>query len=289
MSDRVTMSIAHGIADVQMSRPDKRNALDAAMFTALAEAGESLKSEPGVRVVVLSGQGPSFCAGLDFGSFRQMASGARDGSTRDHGDDNVGDREGETASTTDGDPSRLTPGAVTHLGQQIAWVWQELAVPVIAAVHGHAFGGGLQIALGADIRIVHPDAKMSVREVHWGLTPDMTATLLLSRLVRPDVAKELTFTARLVSGAEAAGLGLATRLSEQPYDDAMALAAEIAGRSPGAVKGAKALLNRIVNEGARDQFEAERNTIAGLIGSPNQVEAVTAEFEKRPPVFTDAG
>ncbi len=110
----------------------------------------------------------------------------------------------------------LTPGGITHLGQQVAWVWQEVPVPVIAAVHGHALGGGIQIALGADIRIVHPDAQLSVREVHWGLVPDMTGTLFLSRLVGPDVAKELTFTARIVSGREAKELGLATRVSDTP-------------------------------------------------------------------------
>ena len=123
-------------------------------------------------------------------------------------------------------------------------MWQELPVPVIAAVHGHALGGGMQIALGADIRIVHPDTQLSVREVHWGLVPDMTGTLVLARLVRPDVAKELTFTARIFSGTEALTLGLATRLSDDPRSDAMALAGEIAGRSPDAVRAAKALFDR---------------------------------------------
>ena len=147
-------------------------------------------------------------------------------------------------------------------------MWQELPVPVIAAVHGHALGGGIQIALGADIRIVHPDAQLSVREVHWGLVPDMTGTLFLSRLVRPDVAKELTFTARIVSGREAGELGLATRVSETPREDAMALAAEIAGRSPDAVRGAKALFNRLANAGAAEQFAEERRVIGSLIGTP---------------------
>src|SRR5215213_815294 len=189
------------LADVRMNRPEKRNALDGAMFAGLRDAGEQLKSMPEVRVVVLSGEGESFCAGLDFSSFQSMAGGGRGG-----GADRVADRGGEEA------PSNLTPGGITHLGQQVAWVWQELAVPVIAAVHGHALGGGIQIALGADIRFVHPDTKLSLREVHWGLVPDMTGTLFLSRLVGPDVAKELTFTARIVTGREAAELGLVTRL-----------------------------------------------------------------------------
>jgi enoyl-CoA hydratase/carnithine racemase len=167
----------------------------------------------------------------------------------------------------------------------VSWVWQEVPVPVIAAVHGHALGGGVQIALGADIRIVHPDAQLSVREVHWGLVPDMTGTLFLSRLVGPDVAKELTFTARIVTGREAGELGLATRVSETPRDDAFALAGEIAGRSPDAVRGAKELFNRLANADAAAQFAEERRVIGGLIGTANQVEAVMANFERRTPRF----
>ena len=272
MSDRVTVSITDGIADVRLARPDKRNALDNAMFTAIAEAGERLKTEAGVRAVVLSGDGASFCAGLDFSSFQAMAGG--DEATAD-------------AASRDGSPGSMQDGRITHLGQQVCWVWQEVPVPVIAAVHGHALGGGLQIALGADVRIAHPATKLSVREVHWGLVPDMTGTFVLSRLVRPDVAKELTFTARVFTGAEAAELGLVTRLSDTPREDAMALAAEIAGRSPGAVRGAKALFNRLFADGAADQFAAERRVIGGEIGTPNQVEAVMAGFEDRAPVFTD--
>jgi enoyl-CoA hydratase/carnithine racemase len=269
MSDRVLVSISDGIADVRFNRADKRNALDGDMFLAIAEAGERLKSEPGVRVAVVSGEGPSFCAGLDFSSFQAMAGG----------DDASSDRSGN--------PGRIDEGRITHLGQQVAWVWQEVPVPVIAAVHGHALGGGLQIALGADIRIVHPDTQLSVREVHWGLVPDMTGTFVLSKLVRPDVAKELTFTARVVSGTEAFALGLATRLSDTPYDDAMALAHEIAARSPGAVRGSKELFNRLFADGAAGQFAEERRVIGAQIGTPNQIEAVMANMEKRSPNFSD--
>jgi enoyl-CoA hydratase/carnithine racemase len=179
-------------------------------------------------------------------------------------------------------------GRITHLGQQVCWVWQEVPVPVIAAVHGHALGGGIQIALGADIRIVHPDTQLSVREVHWGLVPDMTGTLMLSQLVRADVAKELVFTARLFDGREALALGLATRLSDSPHDDAMALAREIASRSPDAVRGAKQLINGLLHGQAERQFADERRVIGSLIGRPNQIEAVMANFEKRAAVFTDA-
>lgn len=264
--DRVTITIAEGIADVRMTRADKRNALDNPMFVALAEAGERLKNEPDVRVVVLSGEGSSFCAGLDFGSMSALAGG--------------GERQ-------EGNPGEMKEGRITHLGQQVSWVWQEVPVPVIAAVHGHALGGGIQIALGADIRIVHPDTQLSVREVHWGLVPDMTGTFMLAQLVGADVAKELVFTARVFSGREAKELGLATRLSEQPYDDAMAMAREIAGRSPDAVRAAKALINGLLNKGAAAQFAAERAGIGSLIGRPNQVEAVMSNFEKRPANFTN--
>jgi enoyl-CoA hydratase/carnithine racemase len=268
MSDRVIVSIADGIADVRFNRPDKRNALDGDMFLAIADAGERLKSESGVRAVVVSGEGPSFCAGLDFSSFQAMAGN-------------------DVATTPRGNPGSIAEGRITHLGQQICWVWQEVPVPVIAAVHGHALGGGLQIALGADIRIVHPDTQLSVREVHWGLVPDMTGTFVLSRLVRPDVARELTYTARVIDGNEALRLGLATRLSDDPRADALALAAEVATRSPGAVRGSKELFNRLYTDGAAEQFAAERRVIGAQIGTPNQVEAVMANMEKRAANFAD--
>lgn len=274
MSDRVTVSITDGIADVKLNRPDKRNALDGAMFAGIVEAGERLKTEPGLRVVVLSGEGASFCAGLDFSSFRSMEDGPRE--------EDAGSEEADSS------PVAGLDGRITHLGQQCAWVWQEVPVPVIAAVHGHALGGGIQIMLGADIRIVHPDTKLSVREVHWGLVPDMTGTLILSQVVRPDVAKELTFTARMFSGTEAAELGIATRLSDDPHADAMALATEIAGRSPTAVRGAKELFNRLSGADAAEQFAAERRVIGDLISSPNQIEAVKAGMEGRDPEFADA-
>jgi enoyl-CoA hydratase/carnithine racemase len=271
-ADRVSITITDGIADVRLNRPDKRNALDNKMFVAIAEAGERLKTEPGVRVVVLSGEGQSFCAGLDFSSFQVMAGSS--------------DSQGESVASGDG-PGSMKAGRITHLGQQVSWTWQEIPVPVIAAVHGHALGGGIQIALGADIRIVHPDTKLSVREVHWGLVPDMTGTQVLSRLVRPDVAKELTFTARVFSGTEAYELGIATRLSDTPLEDAMAMARDIAGRSPDAVRGSKELFNRIANAGAAEQFAEERRVIGSLIGRPNQVEAVMSNFENRPATFID--
>lgn len=270
MSDRVVVSISDGIADVRLNRPDKRNALDREQFASIAEAGERLKTEPGVRVVVLSGEGESFCAGLDFSIFGEMAGGRGTGADRDRGN-----------------PGGMSNGAITHLAQQICWVWQELPMPVIAALHGHALGGGLQLALGADIRIAHPDTKLSVRELHWGITPDMTGTFMLTRLVRNDIARELTYTARVFDAREGHELGLVTRLSDQPYDDATALAREIAARNPDGVRGVKRLFNRMFTDGAAEQFADERRVIGSLIGSRNQVEAVTANIEGRPPVFAD--
>jgi len=270
-NDRVKVSIEGGIADVRLDRADKRNALDPAMFDAIARAGKDLVSNKEIRAVVLSGSGASFCAGLDFASFQSMANG---GSSNSDSKSNSGENAGA-----------MQPGAITHLAQQICWVWQEVPVPVIAAIQGHALGGGMQLALGADIRIAHPDTQFAMREVHWGLIPDMTGTLMLSRLVRDDVAKDLVFSARVISGTEAHQLGVVTRLTDSPLEVAMQIASEIAERSPDAVRGAKALINRLSNAGAAEHFAEERKIIYSLIGKPNQVEAVISNFEKRPASF----
>src|SRR3954447_19456177 len=269
MSDRVTISIEDGVADVRLNRPDKLNAVDVGMFRALVDAGESVKADPSVRAVVLSGEGRGFCSGLDFESFQAMQSG--DGLGGGDSGAEVGRRDGR----------------ITNMGQQACYVWTEMPAPVIAAIHGPALGAGIQLALAADIRIVAPDAKMAVLEIRWGLVPDMTGTQMLLRLVPLDVAKELTFTGRMVSGEEAVQLGLATRVSENPRDDALALAHEIAGKNPDAVAGAKRLLNMAGMVPFAEGFKAEERTIGALIASPNQVEAVTAFFEKRDPVFRD--
>jgi len=265
-ADRVTVSLIDGVADVQLNRPEKRNALDPAMFEALVTTGERLKTESGLRVVVLSGNGPDFCAGLDFASFDAM-------------------RSGDRASAPG--PLPLSDGPAKATGQRAAHVWTELDVPVIAAVHGNALGGGLQIALGADIRIVGPDAKLSVLEVAWGLIPDMTGTQLLPELVGRDVAKELTFTGRIVTGDEAVRIGLATRAEPDPRTAALAMATQIAGRSPHAIRAAKRLLNLAGQVDFASGLAAEQREIRALIGSPNQAEAVTARFERRNPTFAD--
>jgi enoyl-CoA hydratase/carnithine racemase len=263
---RVTVSVTDGVADVRLARPEKRNALDPAMFAALVQTGEELAARRDVRVVVLSGEGPDFCAGLDFGSFKAM-------------------RDGERLSATADVPP--TDGPARGVGQRSAHVWTALPMPVIAAVTGNALGGGLQIALGADIRIVAPDAVLSVFEVRWGLIPDMTGTQVLPELVGRDKAKELTFTGRRVSGAEAVEIGLATRSSNTPRETALAMAREIAGFNPHAVRAAKRLLETSGRQPIEAQLAAEQAEIGALIGSPNQKEAVAAGFEKRAPDFQD--
>lgn len=264
MSDRVVVDINNGVADVRLNRPDKMNALDGAMFAALEEAGEQLKADASVRAVVLHGEGRAFCAGLDLESFGKMSDGP-----------------------SDGIPVEFDENRITHRGQQVAYAWTEMPAPVICAVQGVALGGGFQIAMGADIRFIAPTARMSVLEIRWGLIPDMTGTQTLVRHVGLDVAKELTLTGRMVEGAEAVQLGLATRLSDDPYADATALAHEIAGKSPHAVRAAKRLLNSAHLAGLPAGFAAEREEINALIGSPNQTESVKAWFEKRDAVYAD--
>ncbi len=262
MTDRITVNISNGVADVRLNRPDKRNALDREMFVALVDTADALAKNSTVRCVVLSGEGQSFCAGLDFSSFQGMA------------DDDDSNRPAVDLAATQ-------EGRITHFAQQACYGWTELPVPVIAALSGHALGGGIQLALACDLRIVAPGTKMSVLEIRWGLIPDMTGTQSLVNLVGLDVAKELTFTGRMVEADEAVQLGLATRLADDPREHALAMATEIAQRSPHAIRAAKRLFNQAAKVSVADGFAAERAEIGQLIGSPNQVEAIMAYFEKR--------
>ena len=266
MEDRIKVELQDGVANVRLVRTDKMNALDNAMFEALVSTGERLKTEKGVRAVVLSGEGRAFCAGLDMGNFGQMASGERRAS---------GNLE-----------TPRTPGGANR-AQQAVMAWREIPVPVIAAVHGVAFGGGFQLALGADLRFVTPDARMSVMEIKWGLVPDMAGVALLRGLLRDDVARELTFSGRIFSGQEALALGLATRVCADPYAEALAFAKEVAAKNPDAIRAGKRLLDLAVEADQRAILLAETTEQVKLIGSPNQVEAVKANLEKRAPQFTD--
>ena len=276
VTDRTLCTVAGGIADVRLNRPEKLNAVDPAMFVALAEAGERIADDPTVRVVVLSGEGRGFCAGLDLSSFQAMAG--------DAGGANEVDAAFAAAATSIMD--RL-PGKVTNLFQEAVHVWTALEVPVIAACTGPVLGAGFQLALGADIRFTTPDAKWSVLEIRWGLLPDMTGVQQLVRLVGLDVAKELAYTGRMVSGAEAVDLGIASHLSDDPHRDAMALAAEIASKNPHAIRGMKSLLEAAGTRPLVESLIEESRLMGSLLGSPNQTEAVMAYFEKRDPVFVD--
>lgn len=275
MSDRVKIDLKDGIADVRFNRPDKMNALDRTQVEAIVEAADSLAADPSVRVVVLSGEGRAFCSGLDISAFGGGSGGS------DAPDTAFGGTPSDAAIN-----GRME-GRITNLFQQVAHAWVEMPAPVIAAVHGVAFGGGIQIALGADIRIVAPDARLSVMEVRWGLFPDMTGPQHLPRLVGLDVAKELTFTGRQVSGTEAVQLGLATRVADDPKAAAMELAAEIAGKNPAAIRAAKSLLNAAGTRPLAESYLEESRLMGTIMGTPNQREAALAFLEKRPPVFTD--
>ncbi|WP_418125589.1 crotonase/enoyl-CoA hydratase family protein [Variovorax sp. 160MFSha2.1] len=276
MTDRIERTRhADGVVELHLSRADKMNALDPAMFDALIEAGEALREDKAVRAVVISGRGKAFCAGLDMASFERMQQ-------QDAGASVLG--EGAAGA----DLVVRTHG-ISNAAQQVAMVWREVPVPVIAAVHGVAFGGGLQVALGADIRIVAPDTKLSVMEIKWGLVPDMAGMVLMRELARSDVVRELTFTGRIFSGEEALRLGFATRVSADPLAEALQMAHEIAGKSPDAIRAGKRLLNASLSQSAAELLRAESVEQKALIGSPNQVEAVKANIERRAPRFSAPG
>jgi len=270
MNERVSISVSQGIADVRLVRVDKMNALDIPMFEALVAATERLAREKGLRAVVLSGDGPAFCAGLDMGRFAAMKESGGNGI--------AGGKERDLAARTHG---------TANFPQAAVWGWRQLPVPVIAAVHGVAFGGGFQLALGADMRFLTPDARMSIMEIKWGLVPDMAGTPILASLVRDDILRELTYTGRIFSAQEALSYGLATRVCDDPRTVALAFAREIAGKSPDAIRAAKRMLNKLsVDPGPA--LLAESVEQQKLLGSANQLEAVSANIEKRAPRFADA-
>jgi len=269
-NDRVTLSITDGVADVRLARPDKMNALDEAMFDALVETGERLRHDASVRAIVLSGEGKAFCAGLDMGRFEAM----RDG--------------GAAAAQPTGRDLRTRTHGIFNKPQAAVWAWRDMPAPVIAAVHGVAFGGGLQVALGADMRFVAPGTKMSVMEIRWGLVPDMGSTQIMRHLVRDDIVRDLVFTGRVFLAEEAVAIGIATRLCEDPRAEALAAARAIAGRNPHAIRAAKRLLNAAPYHDVAGGVMDESVEQAAVIGSKNQIEAASAELARRAPVFEDA-
>ena len=263
MTQLVKIEIRDYVAFVRLNRPEKYNALSLNMFEAIIEAGETLKADTSIRSVVLSGEGRGFCAGLDFESFMKMGSG--------------GQKEIDLLRRTEGNPA--------NFAQRTGYVWKQVPVPVIAALHGVSYGGGLQIALGADIRLASADARFSVMEIKWGLIPDMSGTQTLKDLVRLDVAKELTFTGRIVEAEEALRLGLITRICEDPLAEAEKMAREIAGKSPDAIAAGKQLWENVRSCDTEEGLKLEESLQRALIGGHNQLEAVKANFEKRPPLF----
>ena len=261
--ERVTVDVAHGVADIRMTRAEKRNALDFAMFEALDAAASELRDRADVRAAVLSGEGPSFCAGLDFPSF--IAEG------RDIAEAMFDHRDGDRA----------------NLAQRVTYDWQRLPMPVIAALRGHCIGGGAQLALGTDIRIASPDTTIAIREIQFGLIPDMGLTQTLPTLVGLDVAKELVFTGRGVAADEALRIGLVTRIADDPRAAALELAREIAARSPDAIRRGKRLLNAAARARSEDSLALEEELQRELLGSPNQVAAVRAALSGEPARFDD--
>ena len=259
MNDRVSITIADQIADVRLNRAVKMNAIDPAMFEAIGATIDSLADRRDVRCVVLSGEGKAFCAGLD------MASMAAGGS-------------GTSAERND-------QGSV--LPQHVTWGWRNLPMPVIAAVHGVAFGGGFQIMSGADIRIAAPGTRFAIRESYWGLVPDMAGFPIWRGLVRDDVLRELVYTAREFDADEALHHGFITRIADDPLAAAMTLAAAIAARSPHAIRGAKRLCNMAHDADPLTMLEAETREQIAVIGRPNMMEAVAANMSKRAAVFVD--
>ena len=262
-NDRVAITLGEdGVAEVRLMRPDKMNALDPEMFQRIIEAGSTLQRMKGLRVVVLSGEGRAFCAGLDLSNFARTPA----------------EDEPSLTERTYGNANKF---------QQVAMQWRKLPVPVIAAVHGVCFGGGLAIASGADIRIVHPETRMSIMEMKWGLVPDMAGYALWRGLVRDDVLRELIYTNREFSGAEAQALGLATYVDDNPRDRALAIARDIANRNPHAIRAAKRLQAGMIDRETDAILLEESIEQHGIMRSRNQVEAVTAAMQNRPPNFED--
>lgn len=265
MQERVAVTVdGAGVAEVRLDRPERKNAWDLAMFDALAAAAERLAAQPGLRAVILCGAGGCFSSGLDLSVMQSFAA-------------DIGALRREI----------LSPAAATGANrfQRPVVAWQALAVPVIAAIEGVAFGAGMQLALAADFRIASPAARLSIMEGKWGLIPDMGISQTLPRLIRADRAKELMMTARILSAAEAEALGLVTRLAEDPLAAARALAAELAARSPDMLAAAKRLVEEgwTLPPGAGLALEARLQ--AEIIGGPNQIAAVMAEMAGRKPEF----
>ncbi len=263
MSDPVAISIDGHIARVKLDRPDKANAVSLEMFDALGDAGLQLASDRSVRAVVLHGEGPNFCAGIDVEVF---------------GMDEVPIDAKSMAPAGDSPANRF---------QRAAYAWRELEVPVICAMTGVTYGAGLQIALGADLRFATPDARLSIMEIKWGLIPDMAISTTLRDILALDRVKELAWTGRIVSGEEAFELGLVTALHDDPLAAAMDTARAICTKSPDAIRSMKRLFTKAWRMSDAEALALEAELQLGVIGRKNQLEAVMANVQKREPDFSD--
>ncbi len=271
MENRIDLKIENHIAHAHFIRGDKMNALDNDMMDALIECAERISADNSVRVVVLSGEGRAFCAGLDMGNFAKMAEGGDAGVTE-------GKQRQKLAERTHG---------LANRPQKVAFAWRELDVPVIAAAQGFALGGGFQLYMGADIRYAAPGTKFSIMESRWGLVPDMGTTHVMTRVAREDIVKELAFTARIFEADEAYEHGFLTRITENPIEAALETAAAIAARNPDAIRGTKRLFNEPADRFVADTLMLESVLQDDIIGYPNQIEAVKAELEGRAAIFAD--
>ena len=260
--DRVKVEVRDQVAYVSMTRADKHNALDYPMFRGLVDAARSLKKDRSLRAVILSGEGPSFCSGLDVPSFAKDKIAALKIFTK------YGVRS-------------------ANLAQEAGWAWRRLPLPVLAVIHGRCYGGGMQIALGCDFRFADAKAELSIMEAKWGLVPDMSGSVTLRELLPMDVLMELAMTARIVTAQQARDLGLVTHVADDPLAAAEKLVAEIKLRSPDAVSGIKSLFHKTWNMSVRRAFGVESKLQMRMFATRNQREAAKANFEKRAPVYSD--
>ncbi len=263
MNNRIDISIDGHVAEVMLNRPEKFNALDLETFDALDEAARTLEGESSVRAVVLHGAGENFCAGIDLSVLQ--------------------------GGITDIGEALLSPveGSLANRFQRAAYAWRELPMPVICALQGVTFGGGFQIALGADLRYAAPDTRLSIMESKWGLIPDMAISTTLRHIMPPDRVKELAWTARVFDAAEGLQLGVLTSVEDDPLAMARRIAQECADKSPEAIRGIKCLVNEAWSRSEEDSLALEAQLQLRLLGSANQSEAVRANLEKRKPDFAD--
>lgn len=262
--NRVLYTVHDHKAYVTLNRPDKHNGLDKMMIVSLIQTARKIKKDKTIRCVILNGNGPSFCAGLDFGYVAKK-------------------------------PSMVPrffaklPWTKDNTFQRVAHIWSDLSIPVIAVVHGNCFGGGLQIILACDYRIADPASTLSILEMKWGLIPDMSGMVSLSRLTRVDIAQELTMTGRFFSGSEGAEYGLISKLSDTPLEEAEKLADNLCEKSPDAVSAAKFLFKKTWKKGTRATLFWERITQLRLFAGKNQRIALYNGLnkDKKPKPFRD--